>query len=166
MGRVVPSFGKVVVVREDFMRVCEGQRESAVLLSILVYWTEVKVGMLNQIGHENEAREKEGLQPIDPDGLWIWKSYDDFIGESLGMLTRYSLKKAISHLKKLGILEVRKNPRYNWDRTNQYRINLQTLINELKKVHESLEAHDRLKSTDGRVEIDPSIGRNLSLIHI
>ena len=154
MGRYIPSFGKVVVVREDFMRLCEGKRDSAVLLSILTYWTEIKLGMFNQVTHENEAREKDGLPPIDIDDLWVWKSYEELLEESLGLLTEYSLKKAIAHLKELGLLEVRKNPRYRWDRTNQYRLNLDVLIRKLKEIHQTLETHHSVISTDRRGEFN------------
>lgn len=160
MVDVVPHFGRVVVVREDLLLVCQGRVESAVLLSILEYWTRVKLGMLNQLEHENEAREKEGLEPIEGDDLWIWKSHDELVSDSLGLLSRYSLRKAVKHLTELGLLETRNNPRYRWDKTTQYRLNVGALREALKKAHETLGAHECAISHLRECENEPSIVRN------
>jgi len=157
---IAPHFGRVVVAREDLLLVCQGRVESAVLLSILEYWTRVKLGMLNQLEHENEAREKEGLEPIDGDDLWIWKSHDELVSDSLGLLSRYSLRRAVKHLTELGLLETRNNPRYRWDRTTQYRLNVGALREALRKAHEALGAHERAISHLRECENEQSIERN------
>src|SRR6266702_3459403 len=50
---------RLAILHEDFLEICDGNMLAAMLLSILVYWTDVKV-----------AKKDENL--------WVWKSHEDF----------------------------------------------------------------------------------------
>ena len=164
MREIIPHYGRFVLIREDFLRLCEGKPEPAILLAILEYWTKVKIGMNIQLSEENDIRRLEDLPPIDVElDLWIWRTQEDLIADSLGLLSKFKLKKAIKYLVDKGYIQIRTHPRYRWDKTYQYRLNLKTLREDLKKVHQTLGA-DECPILDIREsKIDPSKGQNLPL---
>ncbi len=158
----VPN-SRVVVLREDLISACDGALETAVFISLLEYWTTVKRRMKNQIEHENKAREQEGLPPLpldEEDFEWVYKTYEEWIEESLGLLTRHSLKKAIRHAQELGFVSIRRNPKYRWDKTHQYRLNVDALNRKLEEVVQTLETHDRSSATYRKNEFVLSESRN------
>lgn len=98
---------RIAVLYEDFLEICNGNMLAAMLLAILVYWTDTKIG----------KKEKS---------LWIWKSHTDFQEDLMfdkpGMKPphRTTVKAALDLLKEKQFIKVRKNPKMPLDQTRQY----------------------------------------------
>jgi hypothetical protein len=116
-----PAKTPLVLVRQDLIDVCEGNLFAGIILSILEYWTNIKLAIHKQVDVENLAREKEGFPTLEKD-LWIYKSGTDFMTDSLGLLKEHDVTPAVRLLQALGFIEIRTNPKYKWDRTHQYRL--------------------------------------------
>jgi predicted transcriptional regulator len=125
---------RLVVLHEDYIEICDGNMIAAMILSILIYWTDVKLAQREQ---EQEQRKATGEDiPLTP--LWIWKSQEGFQHDLLvdkpGMrqVHRSTIATALSLLKDKKFIQARRNPHNNIDRTQQYLIE-QDAINEAIK---------------------------------
>src|SRR5579864_1718724 len=97
---------RIAVLYEDFLEICKGNMLAAMLLAILVYWTDVKIGKKDS-------------------NLWIWKSHIDFQEDLMfdkeGMKPphRVTIKAALDLLVGKGFIYRRKNPKLALDQTKQ-----------------------------------------------
>ena len=112
---------KVCVIRKDLVEICNDHIPAAVILGIMEHWTNVKLDDAEQKVIENEARAKEGLDPLEIN-LWVYKSYQHLIDDSLGLLKDHQVREGLSQLLEKGFIERRTNPKYRWDKTSQYRL--------------------------------------------
>lgn len=127
----------LVILTQDYLDICDGNHAAAIILKILEYWTDVKEESNKQIGMENQIRIKEGLPLLDTD-TWIYKTNNDFIDDSLKLLKLYQVKSGLSLLLRKEFINKRNNPKFKWDRTLQYSVNIpivQMAINNLSIGH-------------------------------
>ncbi len=105
---------RLAILHEDFLEICDGNMLAAMLLSILVYWTDVKV-----------AKKDENL--------WVWKSHEDFQEDLMfdkpGMKPphRTTIKAALDLLVSKKFLQWRRNPKMPLDQTRQYLVEQETV---------------------------------------
>jgi len=98
---------RIAVLYEDFLEILDGNMLAALLLAILVYWTDIKIN------------KKES-------NLWIWKSHadfqDDLMFDKPGMKPphRTTIKSALDLLVEKKFIYRRKNPKLALDQTKQY----------------------------------------------
>jgi hypothetical protein len=122
---IPPRKTMVSVIREEYVAITE-KFELALILNQLIYWTE-RVNDFDQfIKEENERKNFHGLgeEPQDLNHGWIYKTASQLSKE---LMTGWSDATTGRHLKKLidlGFVEVRQNPKYMWNQTRQYRVNL------------------------------------------
>src|SRR6266568_1269749 len=98
---------RIAILFEDFLEILGGNMLAAMLLAILVYWTDVKIGKKDS-------------------NLWIWKSHADFqeylMFDKEGMKPphRTTIKSALDLLVEKKFVYRRKNSKMPLDQTKQY----------------------------------------------
>jgi hypothetical protein len=100
---------RMVVLHEDLVAICEGDHCRSAILRLLIYWTDIKI----QTFKRRKGRE-------DPNGLWIFKKQEDFAREILDLYGTDKIAASLRWLVSRGYIEIRRNPRFGWDRTKQY----------------------------------------------
>ena len=102
---------RLAILFEDFLEICDGDMLAALLLAILVYWTDIKLAKKDT-------------------NLWIWKSHEDFQEDLMvdkpGMKPphRTTISKKLDDLQAKDFIEWRKNPKLALDRTRHYLVHL------------------------------------------
>jgi len=117
---------KIVLIKEDFVKLCEGNTTAACLLSIFEYWTNIKLENKKQVSIENKFRVKGGFEP-KTENTWIYKTPLQLSKDSLGLLKLYDIRKNLKYLFEKGYLKRRNNPLYKWDRTFQYQLQVEKI---------------------------------------
>lgn len=152
---------KRISYSEVELTLCDGDHAAANLLGIMIYWNRVKVRSNPQVLAENERRAKDGLDSIEVD-RWVYKTYEGFVDDSMGNLKRHDVKRGLKLLLERGFIEDRNNPRFQWDRTKQYRLNVDAVNAATRSAFgDLLNGHgqpiDRSQVTDGEVTGDLAI---------
>lgn len=126
---------RVVVLREDFFLLCEEDQCSAMILSQFEFWMNVKLRHLGQAEFENMIAEKEGVDPTQNTELWVWKTQEQLRDEELfNLFGETKVSACLNYLVEQGYLLRRRNPRYRWDRTYQYMLNISKVQEDLDKI--------------------------------
>ena len=105
---------RLAILHEDLLEICDGNMLAAMLLSILVYWHDIKVAKKD-------------------DNLWIWKSHQDFQEDLMfdkpGMKPphRTTIKTALDLLLKKKFIQWRRNPKMPLDQTRQYLLDIKAV---------------------------------------
>jgi len=98
---------RIAILYEDFLEICDGNMLAAMLLAILVYWTDIKIAKKDK-------------------NLWVWKTHEDFQEDMMfdkpGMKPphRTTIKAALDLLEEKKFIQRRKNPKMPLDQTRQY----------------------------------------------
>jgi hypothetical protein len=146
---VIPHAPKqtLVMIRADYVALCAGNHCAAALLNVLEYWTGVKLGGKDQAQAHNRILTEGGKDPTQNEELWIYKSNAEFVQELLELFKETKVRKALEYLEGRGFVSTRHNPNYGWDRTLQYLLNVENVIDALHTV----------KITDAFVKSNESI---------
>lgn len=129
-----PRKTKVAIIREEYISITD-RFEQALILNQFIYWTE-RVNDFDQfIEEENRKKDIHGLQEEMQELThgWIYKTASKLSDE---LMTGWSNATTGRHLKALidkGYIEVRQNPKYKWNQTRQYRVNLNLVQEDLHK---------------------------------
>jgi hypothetical protein len=124
---------RVVPLREDLMLLTKDTNQSLVLTQML-YWTE-RIDDLNElILEENKRLAEHNQQQKDYLRGWIWKSARQMSEELFHSLSEDTVQRAFNGLLKRGILTKRRNPKFKYDRTIQYRVDLLVLRRLMKEI--------------------------------
>ena len=127
-----PQKERVSVIREGLV-VITGDFKKAVILNQLIYWAE-RVSDYDQfIEQENKRAAQYGYEETEPTCGWLYKSADDLNEETMLGLSRKTIRACLKDLVSAGFISERTNPKYNWDKTIQYRVNLATIARTLKE---------------------------------
>ena len=125
---------KIVVLREGLLALT-GNVNAAIILNQFIYWAECKTESDAMYAREIEAYEKEyGDVNFKPSFGWIYKSSVELADETMLGLSPASMRKFIKQLVDAGFLAERRNPKFKWDRTMQYNVNLKLIQQELQKI--------------------------------
>ena len=142
---------KRVVLKEELMALT-GSVNHAIVLNQMLYWSE-RVADSDQFIKEEIERARnfsdgsqETIEDIEEYLLngWIYKKAEDLVDECMEICSRQTMNRVLDDLVKSGWLEKRKNPKYKWDRTLQYRVNLVKIQRDLQKIGYSLEGYSLL----------------------
>jgi hypothetical protein len=153
---VHPARAQLIIIREDYLAICDKNHCAAAILNVFEYWTDVKLDNREQAETENEIAKAGNVTTVDT-SLWIYKSIPDLSKELLGLFGVSKIGKALDILKDKGFLDSRNNPKYGWDRTLQYEFqteNVQKAIQALKITHGSVKSKSSKasKTTDRSVK--------------
>ncbi|MUK88195.1 hypothetical protein GMD78_07285 [Ornithinibacillus sp. L9] len=124
---------KKAVIREDLVELT-GSMEEAVILGQLIYWID---RMRDANLYKIEERER-----IDNDSAykgsfkhgWIYKKADELADEVMLGVSANTIRKYLSKIVEKGYVKRQNNPRYKWDKTLQYRVNLVKVILDLSNL--------------------------------
>lgn len=125
---------QLVIIREDYLAICEGDHCAAALLNIFEYWTNVKLANQEQVVIENDIAFAEGLEATWDTGLWIYKRVPDLKDELLGLFGESKISAGLAILHEHGFIIKRTNPRFKWDKTLQYMLVIEAVENSLSKI--------------------------------
>lgn len=121
-----PPRQQIVLIREDYVAICDGNHCAAAILNVFEYWTNIKLGQSEQASIENQIAAAGNVAGVD-DGLWIYKSVADLKKELIGLFGDSTISKALTLIQSKGLIEQRNNPKYGWDRTLQYLFKTETV---------------------------------------
>ena len=153
-----PPRQTLVIIREDYLAICDGNHCAAAIMNIFEYWNDHKEANREQAAIENKIAAEGGAAAVN-DELWIYKSIPDLKAELLGLFGESKISAALDLIKKKGFLDSRNNPKYGWDRTLQYQLNVsvtQALIlrhGTSRKIKASKVAKVRLRSVENKAAI-------------
>lgn len=123
---------KKAVIREDLLSITKDYRK-AILLNQFIYWSERVSDADKFIEKENEIAKNNGEVERELFYGWIYKTAEELADEVMLGLSASQIRRYINDLVGLGYLSKRNNPKYKWDRTLQYRVNLVNIAKCLKK---------------------------------
>lgn len=123
---------KKAVIREDLLSITKDYRK-AILLNQFIYWSERVSDADKFIEKENEIAKNNGEAERELFYGWIYKTAEELADEVMLGLSASQIRRYINDLVELGYLSKRNNPKYKWDRTLQYRVNLVNIAKDLKK---------------------------------
>jgi hypothetical protein len=115
-----PAQAALVILRDEYLQICEGHHCAAMLLSVFEYWHNIKLGNLEQVEMDSAIAEKTGVAAEQSGELWVYKTQANLKADLLGLFGESKVLSATRLLIKLGFVSTRTNPRYAWDHTTQY----------------------------------------------
>ena len=136
---------KRVVIKEELVWLT-GDFIKATILQQFLYWTERMKDIDAYIIQENKRLETHGYEIItDLTHGWIYKTAEELSEETMLNLSVPTMRAHIKDLINKGYLYQRKNPKYKWDHTTQYRIDLIKISHDLLKGGYHLEGYNNFK---------------------
>ena len=147
---------KIAVLREGLLALT-GNVNAAIILNQFIYWAECKAESDAMYAKEIEAYEREyGDVNFKPTFGWIYKSSVELAEKTMLGLSPASMRKFIKQLVDSGFLQERRNPKFKWDRTMQYNVNLKFIQQELQKLGFALNGYkfDTKQVTDEKNAAD------------
>ena len=133
---------KRAVIKEEFIALT-GNFVDAVILNQFIYWSERVKDVDAYIQQENERAKQYGTEQTTQEltGGWIYKSAEELSEETMLGQSDKNMRRHIKSLIDAGYIDERTNPKYKWDRTKQYRVNLVKIVDDLKKIGYQLEGY-------------------------
>ena len=135
---------KRVVIKEELVKLT-GDFRPALILNQFIYWSERMYDADKYIMEEKERALKEDLVVnIDESKGWIYKTAEELSEEIMTGMSQSTIGRYIKQLVDKGYLIKRRNPKYKWDKTYQYRVNLYKIQLDLGKMGYVLEGYKLL----------------------
>jgi len=109
----------LVIIRNSFLTLCDGDQAAAALLNNFVYWHDwcLQHGRHDQTASLADPDHKS----IDPE-CWFWKTVEDLSRDLLGGWGEKKIRGAVALIEAKGFAASRPSPTNPWDRTKQYRL--------------------------------------------
>ena len=133
-----------VVIKEELVDLL-GDFKKALVLNQMIYWSQrvkdfddfikeenLRTLMYSKFQDENIPKLKNG---------WIYKTAKQLSRELLNSVGKQKVGLILIELEKLGYLQSRRNPLYEWDRTKHYRLNIALIQSDLLKLGYALEGY-------------------------
>lgn len=121
---------KKAVIREDLLAITNDYRR-AIILNQFIYWSERVSDADKFIETENAVARSNNMEERDLFYGWIYKKSEELADEIMLGLSDRQVRRYVNELVEMGYLSKRRNPKYNWDRTLQYRVNLVNIAKAL-----------------------------------
>lgn len=115
-----PPNARVLVIRDEYLVLTDGDHCAAALLSVFEFWHNVKLANAEQALIEGEVADKEGIAPKQSPELWVYKSQAELQDDMLGLFGETKIATAIRWLIGQEYIATRSNPHYKWDHKAQY----------------------------------------------
>ena len=150
---------KRVVIKEELVALT-GDFRPAIILNQFIYWIERMKDTDRYILEEKERASKEQLEvSINESNGWIYKTAEELNEELMVGMSKATIGKYINQLVEAGYLAKRNNPKYKWDKTLQYRVDLVKVQKDLAKLGYALEGYKLLPNIE-IVDIDVEVKEN------
>ncbi len=112
-----------------------GDTQSAIILNQFIYWSKEIKGFDQYVIEEIEARKGKDKKPhTRPKCDWISKTMEELKDETMLTCSTVTIGRKLSKIVENGWLERRTNPKYKWDKTYQYRVNVNKILSDLSKI--------------------------------
>ena len=132
---------KRAIIKEEILAIT-GDYISAIILHQFIYWSERIEDFDIFIREEKERMMKENISTnFEELNGWIYKSAEQLSQETMLGLSPSNMRKYIKQLIDQGFLSERTNPKFKWDRTKQYRVNLYEIVKKLNEKGYELEGY-------------------------
>jgi len=130
---------KRAVIKEELV-VLTGDFVKAVLLNQFIYWSE-RIRDFDKFIEEERKRMEMGGQEanFEKQNGWIYKTAEELSEEAMLGMSPKTIRVHITELTKNGWLDERRNLKYKWDRTLQYRVNIKKILSDLESLGYALE---------------------------
>ena len=150
---------KRVVIKEELVALT-GDFRPAIILNQFIYWIERMKDTDRYILEEKERASKEQLEvSINESNGWIYKTAEELNEELMVGMSKATIGKYINQLVEAGYLAKRNNPKYKWDKTLQYRVDLVKVQKDLAKLGYALEGYKLLPNIE-IVDVDVEVKEN------
>ena len=139
---------KRVVVKEELVALT-GKVDQAIVLNQFIYWSERVKDVDKYLEEEVERARKfsdgsveseEDLKERLSKG-WIYKTAPAMKEECMFEKSSTTMERIMNVLVDKGWLDRRRNPKYKWDKTYQYRVNILKIQQDLMKLGYALEGY-------------------------
>lgn len=136
---------KRVVIKEELVALTEDYKK-AIILNQLIYWSERIKDVDMFLAEEKKRMEAHGITEedakIDFQNGWIYKKAEELSEETMMGIAKGNMNKHIDFLVENGWIDKRRNPKYKWDKTYQYRVNIVKIQKDLQTLGYSLEGYE------------------------
>src|SRR5690606_484206 len=132
---------KKAVIREDLV-VLTGSMEEAVILAQLIYWIKRMKDT-----EKYKVEERRRLENDSADSFkhgWIYKKAEELADEVMLGVSANTIRKYLGKIVEKNYVKRRNNPRYKWDKTLQYRVNLVKVILDLSNLGYPIDDYKQL----------------------
>ncbi|GER67974.1 hypothetical protein BpJC7_17010 [Weizmannia acidilactici] len=131
-----------VVIKEELVALT-GDYKLAIVLNQMLYWSE-RVADFDKFLLEEKNRMR--MANMDPSCLelrhgWIYKKADELAKECMMTNSEATMRRYLDKLCEHNWLSKRTNPKYRWDKTLQYRVNVSVIQRDLAKLGYFLEGY-------------------------
>jgi len=153
-----PKKLKRAVIKEEFVALT-GSVEKAVILNQLIYWSERIRDFDKFINEENTRKENHGIEEIeDLCHGWIYKTSQELSEETMLGKSPQTIRRHLDELIEKGWIQARKNPKYKWDQTYQYRVNIAKIQSDLFELGYPLDGYEHSLSPISKMENGETTG--------
>lgn len=167
-----PPKDKLIIIRQSLVEICVNATAyksadpqcAAAILQYFIYRTDGKLDQISEYKTEVEiARKSKQDAPPIPE-LWIFKTQDELYQDDL--LAHFGRNTVVYSLRWLvevsPYLSERNNPKYSWDKTKQYRVNVEAIQSAIESLPVNTASFtDKLSNTsqvnNGKFEDKPAI---------
>jgi hypothetical protein len=119
------------VIYEEYVELL-GDINQAICLAQMIFWQSRKRDFKQLLDTENQIRVRNGDIEIEFD-IWIYKSGNELAHEIM-LGSKWTISRALKELVNKNYLIARRNPKYKYDKTLQYVVNLEKLEADLAKI--------------------------------
>ena len=151
----------MVVIKEELVELT-GDFRPALILNQFIYWIERMYDTDKYILEEKERALKHEIEvSIDESKGWVYKTAEELNDELMIGMSVPTIRKYIKQLVEKGYLIQRRNPKYKWDKTMQYRVDLYKVQLDLGKMGYVLEGFKLLPNIKIVEEIELTENENV-----
>ena len=152
---------KRVVIKEELVELT-GDFRPALILNQFIYRIERMYDTDKYILEEKERALKHEIEvSIDESKGWVYKTAEELNDELMIGMSVPTIRKYIKQLVEKGYLIQRRNPKYKWDKTMQYRVDLYKVQLDLGKMGYVLEGFKLLPNIKIVEEIELTENENV-----
>ena len=147
-----PEKLKRAVIKEEFVAITNNFVD-AVILNQFLYWTE-RVKDLGELIEEEKKRESSSnieANIYNDDSFehgWFYKSAKQLNEETMLGMGNSAINKHIKTLVDKGFVKRRRNEKYKWDRTWQYRVDINKVAIEVERAGYTMQGYKFLQTQD------------------
>ena len=139
---------KRAVIKEELVMIT-GCYISALILNQFLYWSERTRDTDKYLKEEMERQRRAGdIQNTQPLHGWVYKTAEELSDELMLRMAPNTIRKYTKQLTAAGFLDERVNPRHKWDKTLQYRPNINRIQSALRVYGCQLEGYGVITSSD------------------
>lgn len=137
-----------------------GSMEEAVILGQLIYWIDRMKDAEQYKAEERERLDNDSAYKESFKHGWIYKKADELADEVMLGVSANTIRKYLGKIVEKDYVKRRNNPRYKWDKTLQYRVNLVKVLLDLNNLAYPIDYYKELLRIE---EIDTSSKQTISL---